>query len=174
MAILAIDPGDRESAYVIYEPSTRTLVDFGKIENSKMIDKINHDPNFLGADAAAIEMIKSYGMPMGDHCLMTCLWVGRFIEAWHREDAYTLIPRKTAVAHICGKATAKDKNVRQALIDLFSDHPAVGEGSTPSVGTKKQPGPLYGVKADVWAALSVAITYVGMYHQEDDDESYLL
>ena len=57
--------------------------------------------------------------------------------------------------HLCGNNSAKDSNVRQALIDRF---PRSGGGKTPQIGTKGDPGPLYGIKKDEWAALGVAIT----------------
>jgi hypothetical protein len=48
--------------------------------------------------------------------------------------------------HLCNSMRAKDANVRQALIDRFGP-----------VGTKKQPGKLYGVATHYWAALGVAV-----------------
>jgi len=42
---------------------------------------------------------------------------------------------------------AKDANIRQALIDKLGP-----------VGTKKSPGPLWGVKSHIWSALAVAVT----------------
>ena len=48
--------------------------------------------------------------------------------------------------HLCESARAKDGNVRQALIDRIG-----------AQGTKKKPGPTYGVSKDVWAALAVAV-----------------
>jgi hypothetical protein len=41
---------------------------------------------------------------------------------------------------------AKDPNVRQALLDKIGP-----------VGTKKNPGPLYGVSGHGWSALAVAV-----------------
>jgi hypothetical protein len=60
--------------------------------------------------------------------------------------------RATVKAHLCRSAKAKDSNVRQALIDLFG-------GKENAIGTKKTPGPLYGISGDVWAALAVAVTW---------------
>jgi hypothetical protein len=79
------------------------------------------------------------------------VWIGRFVEAWR--GSYTLMFRREVKLHLCGQARAKDPNVRQALIDRF------GPGREKAIGTKKQPGPLYGVSADVWSALAVAVTW---------------
>ena len=48
-----------------------------------------------------------------------------------------------------------DPNVRQAIIDLF---PPTGGGKCAQIGTKGQPGPLYGVSSHAWPALGVALT----------------
>jgi hypothetical protein len=60
--------------------------------------------------------------------------------------------------HLCGTNKAKDANVRQALLDMF---PRTGGGAVPQVGTKKEPGPLYGISTHAWPALGVAITALG-------------
>ncbi|MNY62967.1 hypothetical protein D3C86_1998680 [compost metagenome] len=57
--------------------------------------------------------------------------------------------------HLCKTPRAKDANVRQALLDMF---PRTGGGKTPQIGTKAQPGPLFGVSSHAWAALGVAVT----------------
>ena len=51
---------------------------------------------------------------------------------------------------LCKNNRAKDKNIRQALIDRF------GPGKA-AIGTKKAPGPLYGLKSHLWSALAVAV-----------------
>jgi len=55
--------------------------------------------------------------------------------------------------HICGSARAKDQNIRQALIDRYG-------GKETAIGKKQNPGPLYGIKADEWQALGLAITFL--------------
>jgi hypothetical protein len=70
-----------------------------------------------------------------------------------------LIPRRDVKLTLCGSARAKDTNIRQALID------ALGE-----VGTKKNPGPLYGVSGHYWAALGVA--YTASQFEKTDHEAF--
>lgn len=103
----------------------------------------------------AIEMVASYGMAVGKEVFETVRWIGRFQQAYHDPDAVHLVYRKDVKMHLCGTTKAKDPNVRQAIIDLF---PATGGGKTPQIGTKSQPGPLYGVSSHAWPALGVAIT----------------
>ena len=85
----------------------------------------------------------------------TIIWIGRVMEVWG-PDWCQRMDRANVKMHLCGRTTAKDTHVRQALLARF---PQTGGGKTPAVGTKKQPGPLYGVKNDAWAALAVAVTY---------------
>jgi len=72
--------------------------------------------------------------------------IGRFAEV--SRGSASLVFRRDVKMHLCGSARAKDANIRQALLDRLGP-----------VGTKKAPGPLYGVKSHIWAALAVAVTY---------------
>ena len=94
-------------------------------------------------------------MAVGREVFETCVWIGRFQQAWRDPGAVELVYRKDVKLHLCGTNKAKDANVRQALLDMF---PRTGGGATPQVGTKHQPGPLYGVSSHAWPALGVAIT----------------
>lgn len=145
MKILAIDPGNEKSAYVLWNADSEELWEMGIEENEKLVSMLSSLR--VGSDVLAVEMIASYGMPVGATVFETCLWVGRFIERW--EDDYTLVYRKDVKLHLCHTSKAKDANIRQALIDRYGEP-----------GTKKEPGKLYGVKKDIWAALAVAV-YAG-------------
>jgi len=83
----------------------------------------------------------------------TCVWIGRFIQAWGRGE---FVYRKEACVELCGSAKAKDPNIRQALIDRWKP---TGGGKTPQVGTQSKPGPLRGISGDQWSALAIAVTY---------------
>jgi hypothetical protein len=149
MKLLAIDPGNEESAYVAYDCDAGSVLAFGKKANADVLQWMI-SPSSFNAQHIAIEMIASYGMPVGREVFETCVWIGRFIEAWGAP--YTLVYRKDVKLHLCGNARAKDGNVRQALIDRYG-------GKQKAIGTKREPGPLYGVSADVWSALAVAVTW---------------
>ncbi len=149
MSVLAIDPGNEQSAYVV-------LYDDGSIEHGMGENKwilallVDYWDRWEGSQLA-IEMIASYGMPVGREVFETCVWIGRFIERW--AGPHTLVYRQDVKLHLCGTARAKDANVRQALIDRY------GDSKQKAIGLKATPGPLYGVKKDIWAALAVAVTY---------------
>lgn len=155
MSILAIDPGDEESALVLLESS-----DIPVAHRKSANEVIRHSLVALGAQHAhrdlsapthlAIEMIASYGMPVGREVFETCLWIGRFIEAWG--GPFTLVYRKDVKMFLCGNTRAKDANIRQALIDLYG-------GKDVAIGKAKTPGPLHGLAGDEWAALGVGVTW---------------
>ncbi len=153
--ILAVDPGTTHSAFVLYDPSKSELRAFNKRENAEIINLLGAqhddmrtkmgDPNPL----LVVEMIASYGMAVGREVFDTCVWIGRFIQAW--PGRHQTMYRQTAKLHLCQSPRAKDANVRQALLDRWG-------GKAKAVGTKREPGALYGVSGDVWAALAVAVT----------------
>lgn len=154
--ILAIDPGPTHSALVVYDPRNRSVVQYGKPLNHHLAKHVREWSTLAKhADVMAIEMIASYGMPVGAEVFNTCVWIGRLIESW--SGLYELVYRREVKLHLCGSARAKDGNVRHALIDAF--------GGKDAIGTKKRPGPLHGIKADCWAALGVAITFADRQEQ---------
>jgi len=146
MTILAIDPGTEESGWCLYRDGK--VVEAGTYPNTEVLERLG----YTFADVLAVEMIASYGMAVGKEVFATCVWIGRFIEAWKRhsgmqEPEHRLVYRQEVKLHLCKSVRAKDANVRQALIDLLGPQ-----------GTKKEPGPTYGVKSHAWAALAVAVT----------------
>lgn len=154
--IIAIDPGTEESAYVVYRHNR--VDDKAIMPNRDIIDWLGDvDRLLFNIDRLAIEMIASYGMPVGQTTFETCVWIGRFIEAWG--GPYELVYRLDVKQHICHDSRAKDSNIRQALIDRF---PPTGGGATPQIGIKADQGPLYGMNEGggyhLWSALAVAIT----------------
>lgn len=142
--VIAIDPGDKQSAILYWDNTNYTISKKEILDNEKILDylQIKSKSNTI----LVIEMIASYGMPVGVTVFETCLWVGRFIQAWGGE--YKLVYRKDIKLHLCNSPRAKDTNVRQALIDKYGEP-----------GTKKCPGFLYGIKKDLWSALAVATYY---------------
>ena len=139
-SVLALDPGSTQSGWCIYQD--------GKVSDSGIED--NHALlrllKLVTADDVAIEMIASYGMAVGKEVFETCVWIGRFMEAF--EGRVSLIYRRDVKLHLCGTVRAKDANVRAALLDKVGPQ-----------GTKAAPGPTFGIKSHAWAALAVAVTF---------------
>lgn len=146
--ILAIDPGNTKSAWVLFRDGK--IIEKGIYANDDLAAELGHHFAFIEAEHLAVEMIASYGMAVGAEVFETCVWIGRFVQAWG--GPHSLVYRKDVKLFLCGTTKAKDANIRQCLIDLH------GPGKEAAIGTKKAPGPLYGVRADEWSALAVAIT----------------
>lgn len=153
--ILALDPGTTQTGWVLFDG--RRVTDSGVMPNARLLEAVKKSD----ASLLAIEMIASYGMPVGREVFETCVWIGRFVQAWRAPDDVRMVYRKDVKMHLCGSARAKDPNVRQALIDLF---PPSGGGACRQIGTKSQPGPLYGVSSHAWPALGVAVTEHARLH----------
>jgi hypothetical protein len=147
MTILAIDPGPTESAFVLYDG--RKPIHHGIWKNKDL--KAEICCREFRTNTLVIEGIACYGMAVGKETFDTCIWIGRFIEAFGFEHA--IVYRPDVKLHLCKSARAKDANVRQALIDKF------GPGKERAIGVKANQGPLYGIKSHCWSALAVAVTY---------------
>lgn len=152
MTVLSIDPGSERSAYVLWN-GTRVRT-HGILPNADVVELLYEGMASFTADALVIEEIASYGMPVGREVFQTVRWAGRF-EQEALTDGWTSVnymPRREVKLHLCGQVRAKDANVRQALIDRFG-------GKDTAIGKKASKGPLYGLKADEWQALALAVTW---------------
>ncbi len=153
--ILGLDPGTTESGWVFYNPRTRAIENKGHTDNEILLSEFQKPQNrFMdeGYDVCACEWMEYLGMPAGESTFQTVFWIGRFFQcAYHYR-----VSRKDVKLHICNTTRAKDKNIRQAIMDRY---PSTGGGKQPQIGTKKQPGPLYGVTSHKMSALAVAITF---------------
>ncbi len=148
MQVLAIDPGNEQSAWCRYDG--RKPVEFAKQDNASLLVALRTRPTL--ELHVAIEYMAPRGMPMSQESMDTQFFAGRCIEAVTRYARWTPINRHEVKLHICGQARAKDSNIRQALIDRWG-------GKEKAIGRKKNPGPLYGISADVWSALAIAVTW---------------
>lgn len=154
--ILAIDPGNVQSAYVLMDDITYKPIKFGILPNEGLLLEIECDfyewnsGNYLEPETVVIEMVASYGMAVGKTVFDTCVWIGRFTqEAYTHGCKIEYIYRQEEKMNLCHTMKAKDANIRQALIERFG-----------VVGTKKNPGWFYGFKNDIWAAYAVGVTYL--------------
>jgi hypothetical protein len=144
MIVLAIDPGPVESGYVLWNGTE--VKESGHIPNGDLRYKMGLDYGILPG-AVVIEMVASYGMAVGASVFETCVAIGRFQEAWHAPDEVALMYRRIVKLHLCGTTKATDSNIRAALIDRLGPP-----------GTKKDPGPTFGIVKHLWAALALAVT----------------
>lgn len=154
LSCLSIDPGPTQSGWIHLREGMPAR--FGKDDNA-VVRRYCEDAQSWGVDGVAIEMFASYGMPIGVESIQTVMWIGRFYESLLRcnipEKQIHLVTRIRVKLHHCHSATANDSTIRQALIDRY------GPGKDKAIGCKAAPGPLYRVRADVWAALALAVMW---------------
>lgn len=154
--LLAIDPGSEESGWVEYGLDHGELIAFGKTDNHELKDRVEQCAADDDCEMLAIEMIVNYGKPVGKTTFAALVWIGRFIEAWEtvgqREEPVELISRQQVKRKLMGgNMRATDSQVRARVIRLYA--PTERE----AIGLKATPGPLYGVTADTWQALALAV-----------------
>jgi hypothetical protein len=149
MRILAIDPGTRESAWLVLRDGLPDI--FAIQANEELVRDLRTYDLFRMTDAVVIEKVESYGMAVGAEVFETVWWAGRFAEAV-QPTPVVMLPRRAVKVAICHDTRAKDANIRQALIDRFG-------GKDAAVGSKAHPGPLHGISKDVWSALAIAVTH---------------
>jgi hypothetical protein len=156
--IYGLDPGPERSALVGLDAGRVVLSRWGP--NAAILALLCGE---LSPDAAlAIEQIESFGMAVGREVFETVRWAGRFEQAWTaRGGAVCLVPRSAVKLELCRSRRARDSNIRTALLDRF------GPGRQTAIGTRKVPGPLYGVSGDQWSALAVAITFAATSDSRD-------
>jgi hypothetical protein len=160
LLVFAIDPGYEESGWVTYAAGKRLLDQCGMDANETLLSLIRSFKAFVSKDVqVVIEMVESFGMPVGKEVFHTVLWIGRFIEAWNAAPGPqtrqpVLLTRRQVKLEICHSARATDANIRQAIVDVF------GPTAEKAIGVKKAPGPLYALKGHAWQALALAICWV--------------
>jgi hypothetical protein len=138
--VVGVDPGTDKSAFAIFDG--REVISHGIYENEHFLSH-----GLWARRHVFCEMIASYGMAVGASVFETCVWIGRFVQTASVSGGnVTRVFRKDVKLHLCNSPRAKDGNVRQALLDRLGPQ-----------GTKKAPGPTYGIKSHEWAALAVAV-----------------
>lgn len=146
MQILAIDPGTTDSAWVLYDTVTRTLSGFAKESNEIVLNKLDLADFPVTPDICVIEYIELW-QNAGGETVDTIFWSGRFAQAWGTN--FETIKRRQVKKALLGRVNGmKDKDIRAAVIAELGEP-----------GTKAAPGTTYGVTADVWQALGLAIAW---------------
>ena len=147
--ILAIDPGNIESGWCLIDADTRQPVQFGKSDNQELLRELFG----FKPDHSVIEMVASYGMPVGAEVFETCVWIGVFShELSYYVEAPALVKRQPVKLHHCHSTQANDATVKQALVDRFAPG-----ASNYGKGTKDAPGWFHGFRADIWQAYALAV-----------------
>lgn len=154
--IIGIDPAPSQSAVVVYNHDCRQVLYALTLPNVDVIRELRNLTMLLRMPpTVVIEWINNMGLPVGNSVFETCRQIGRMEAAFIREGwRVELLSRNAIRMQLCGRtAGVNDAVIAQAVINRF------GEDRQQAVGTKKNPGPLYGIKRDLWQALAVAIAW---------------
>ena len=150
--IIAIDPANEQSAFVIMDKENYQPMFFDKVYNDELI-MILEDRKY---DKLVIEMVSNYGLNVGASIFETCVWIGRFVQIAHsRNIPFEYIYRKDVKKHFGVITRSKEKlhnadsQIRTKLINRFG-----------VVGVKSNQGYFYGFKSDIWQSYAVGVTYL--------------
>lgn len=161
--ILALDPGSSLTGWVLVDDDGAVLA-HGKDPNEQLLawyrESLVHDEETLDrGDLVVLEFMSPRGMSTSEHEFDALWWAGRLTEALEATGLVTIerVSREEVKFVLLGKhgVPQPDARIRSILIDRY----AAGGGKEAAIGTKAHPGPLYGVKADEWAALAVACAW---------------
>jgi hypothetical protein len=154
--ILAIDAGSTESAFLVL--TGESIGRFGKLPNEEFLLVLAQI--LPEVDVVACEFPWPRGQATSYEEFLMVEWVGRFRQVIDEAGVkFEKIFRVREKVCVCGSPTAKDANIRTALLDIFGPQ-----------GSKKNPGPTFGISADVWSALAVAYTF----REEGESETAML
>lgn len=160
--ILAIDPGNKQTAFCLLSPDLRPL-NFAKQENEfaycSMVEAVAQYELLPDNMIVVIEWMQNYGSAVGQEVFRTIEWIGVLKERFSKAKyPVAEIVRSQEKMTICHSLKANDATIRQALIDRFAyGVPNYGKGS------KKEPGWFYGFRADIWQAYAIGITYHDLF-----------
>jgi hypothetical protein len=165
--LIAIDPGPEVSGVVMYRTGADPAVLFHGAalpwqEVRDLLDRAQVSMLNEGADICVVCERVSAGAVSGHHIIETAEVVGRVLQACDDRGLLVRIRYRREILRSLGIGTGatKDALVRQVVLEL---HPG-------GVGTKKKPGPLYGVSSHAWQALGLACAYAleqGLYIKKD-------
>lgn len=180
---LAIDPGSKKSGWVLalipFAPDLKDLhgrsarlpevVECGVSTNDEVLHRIaaSREVYRRALYRVAIERFAFSGGNAGMETFDACHWGGRMAQTAVRFGADVYRPfRRDAIIAAVGKAVRgkTDSAVITGICQLY------GGDRSKVVGTKKAPGPLYGFKSHIWAAMAVllAAAYYGAGAPEED------
>jgi hypothetical protein len=141
MIVIGIDPGPIEHAVVAYDVKANHVM-FAKDMTTEGIWNLPSQFAIDEKTVFAIEWFECFGKPAGQTMFMTIFEIGRIASILPTR----LIFRRHVKQFLCDDSRAGDSNVRQALIDKVG-----------APGTKKEPGPTYGISKHLWQSLAVAV-----------------
>jgi hypothetical protein len=143
MKVIGIDPGTTDGAVVVWDTAERKVILHEIKPNAELLEWLRTQTM---ANNVSCETIMSYGQRVGMETFETCFFIGQVMEICHqRKQVFNAIRRKDVILVHCCSNKASDADVRAAMIAYVGPP-----------GTKKAPGPTYGMNSHMWSALAIA------------------
>ena len=160
--ILGLDPGYKESALVLYGTDDQRVIQSAIGDNLTLLPLLASAEIWGTADLLVVEQMQMFrsAFGVGAEVFDSVFWSGRFVQAWQPRPWARLLRSKVR-GHLHA-IKGGDAAVRQGLIVRFGGYKET------AIGTKKNPGPLYGIKSHMWSALALAVTYADLNEQIPD------
>lgn len=149
--ILAIDPGNEVSGWVELDLHRGQVVRHGNATPNAGIEELLGLREPGDGTLVLVEILRPRGQPLWWQLIWTAIATGRMLRAWGGE--WDFLFRADVKHHLTGRTNSADANVNAAVRERW------GGDKTVSVGTKSNPGPLYGLAKHAWPALAVAVAY---------------
>ncbi len=151
--LLAIDPDPNGGSWVLFN-SEQNIIAHGYQDP---IEKLTYMIEDWVPVEVVVEGVQSYGpgVPVGKSIFETCYSIGEIRGACRGRGLFEMITRPKVKRALLGTIIGNDTKVRAALVNLYG-------GEARAVGIKSTPGPLCGVKYDIWAALAVGVVWLSL------------
>ena len=151
MIILGIDPGENKSGVVLFDAKANRVLWAHEKDVQELERILQYGWNEM-PDVIVCENIVPMGVPFSSNLRATCRHIDRLeFIAEARKIQWVFITRNQVKMTLCGRCKGvKDAHVSCAVQERFG-------GRKAALGTKKQPGPLYGVSGHCWQALAAVI-----------------
>jgi Holliday junction resolvasome RuvABC endonuclease subunit len=139
--VIGIDPGSKKSGYVVWNGSG--IIHKEIVENELLLIDLRAKIYAQPGAVYAVEGVQYFGKAVGKDIFETCYFIGKIMEASRGNSGcpVELVYRKDIKLFLCGTVRAKDKDIRQALIDRL------GKEVT------------RGCSSHIWSALAIAVFY---------------
>jgi len=165
MRIAAIDPGPTQSALVVCETYSAggrlpKILEKDIMPNETVLATLG----YLSYDLVLVERVAPYGQrAIGWETIETCEWGSYFHLKSGREPHSCKVTRVQVKLALFGTTQRiTDSAIRDEIIHRYG-------GKETAIGKKKTPGPLYGLKADLWQAFALIIAWPDLKQDERTD-----
>jgi hypothetical protein len=151
MEILAIDPGETESHYVIW--NGKQVSEAWSGSNEALLEILRKKAENMRHLFVVVEGFNARGQRLGQDSVNTIEWYARFfqcVQGAAGKAACSIVRRNAVKKHLLGQINGDNTAIRMVLLDRFGPKP-----------TKVKPNKVYGdikLKDHQWQAFALAVT----------------